>query len=223
MKKNRQLQALLSNYESSLNAEEYESFVREVTRLQNHYFDILNSYRAGAERAQTTQLLIEEQNLQNAHIKTSCQKGCGACCHLEVEITADDADLLARSILTNNIPYDKVRLALQADRPRLDPEWSKGPVTENRCVMLGADNACGNYENRPTICRKHSVTSPAELCSTLGASPAPLIVPMNEIILSAALSLDNNEFGSLPKMLSAAMKRLQPLEEIRALDFEESP
>ena len=222
MKKTRQLQALLDNYQQSLNPEEYDSFTREVTRLQNHYFEILNSYKAGAERARITQSLIEEQNAQNSHIKTSCQKGCGACCHLEVEITADDADLLARSILASGIKYDGPRLELQSKRARLDPAWAKGAVGENRCVMLGADNACGNYENRPTICRKHSVTSPAELCSVVGASPVPLLVPMNEIILSAALNLEQNDFGALPKMLAAALNRLQPTEEVRALEFLES-
>jgi Fe-S-cluster containining protein len=223
MKKTRQLQSLLANYQSTLSEEHYQSFAQEVDRLVNHYLEILGNYKAGAERAQATQALVEKQNLLNSHIKTSCQKGCGACCHLEVEITEDDADLLARSILRQNLPYDKDRLQEQSQRVRLDEKWAQGVMTANRCVMLGEDNACSNYGDRPTICRKHSVTSPAELCGEVGANPVPLVVPMNEIILSAALNLSGNSFGSLPKMLAAALKRLQEqqVETIRGLDFAE--
>jgi Fe-S-cluster containining protein len=221
MKKTRTLQALLANYQSTLGPEEFQSFSNEVDRLQGHYFEILNAEPAGAARAHATQSLIEEQNAANSHIKTSCQKGCGGCCHLEVEITEDDADLLARSILRQKLTFDRARLADQASRPRLDAKWSMGMVASNRCVMLGADNACGNYLDRPTVCRKHSVTSAAELCSTPGATPVPLIVPMNEIIMSAAINLEGNSFGALPKMLAAALQRLESGGALRDLDFTE--
>jgi Fe-S-cluster containining protein len=223
MKKTRQLQNILASYQQTLSIVEFQSFSQEVDRLLAHYAEILGAYKAGAERAHITQQLIEEQNLASSHIKTSCQKGCGACCHLEVEITEDDADLLARSILRQNLPYDKERLQEQASRPRLDARWSQGVQTSNRCVMLGADNACSNYADRPTICRKHSVTSPAELCSVVGASPVPLLAPMNEIIMSAAISFAGNEFGSLPKMLNAALRRIQEQESVHQLEFTEDP
>ncbi len=209
MKKTPQLRNLLFSYETTLSEEEFQSFEREVNRLLNHYSEILNSYRAGAERAQVAQALIDEQVEMNSHIKTSCQKGCGACCHLEVEITEDDADLLAYSIRNQNLVIDEKRLQELAQRTRLDKKWSEGAVSSNRCILLGADNACSNYANRPSVCRKHSVTTPAANCSTLGASPVPLLIPMNEIILSAALNQPGNGFGSLPKMLEAALIRIR--------------
>lgn len=216
-----QLRNLLAVYKNTLNAEEYQSFETEVDRLLHYYYDLLNAYRAGAERAQVTHELIEEQIALNSHIKTSCQKGCGACCHLEVEISEDDADRLARSILQQGLEIDETRLQELAMRSRLDPLWARGPVPSNRCVLLGEDNACRNYENRPSVCRKHSVVSPAVDCETLGANPVPRLIPLNEIILSAAVSQDGNAFGALPKMLLAALTRLRDVQKVHTLDFKD--
>jgi Fe-S-cluster containining protein len=227
MKKTPQLRNLLINYQATLSESEFQSFEREVDRLLNHYFRILSSCRAGAERAQVAQALIDEQVKMNSHIKTSCRKGCGACCHLEVEITEDDADLLAHSILNQNLKIDEDRLQELAERTRLDKKWAMGAVSSNRCILLGADNTCRDYENRPSVCRKHAVTSPAEDCSTLGATPVPLLIPMNEIILSAALGQSKNNFGALPKMLTAALAKIRvevrPVESLHRLDFKENP
>jgi Fe-S-cluster containining protein len=219
MKKTAQLRGLLAQYQTLLPVEEYESFSREVDRLLLHYFEILNAFNPGAERAKKTQELIEEQIAKNSHIQTSCQKGCGACCHLEVEITEDDAALMALSITANNLPYNQDSLIKQAQRDRLDPLWAQGAVKTNRCVMLGADNACGNYENRPSVCRKHSVVSPAQDCETIGASPVPRLIPLNEIILSAAINLPQNNFGSLPKLLNQALEKINNVNNVHTLDF----
>jgi len=221
MKQTAQLRGLLVHYQTMLNQEEYESFAREVDRLLKHYHDVLIEYPAGVARAQKIHELVEEQITASSHIKTTCQKGCGACCHLEVEITEDDAALMALSIVEQGLPYDEERLAEQAGRERLDEKWNLGAVKANRCVMLGEGNACSNYAYRPTVCRKHSVTSDPALCSTLGASPVPRLIPLNEIILSAAINLPQNNFGALPKMLAQAMKQIKDVRDMHKLDFTE--
>jgi hypothetical protein len=76
----------------------------------------------------------------------------------------------------------------------------------NRCVFLGNAGACQIYEDRPAICRKHVVTSSPSLCTTPGGSVLPVQVILAEILLSAATSLDGAMFGSLPKMLRAALQ-----------------
>lgn len=219
MKMTPQLRNLLAVYKTTLNPEEFESFEREVNRLMNHYHDLLANYRPGAERATVTHELIEEQIALSSHIKTTCQKGCGACCHLEVEISEDDADRLARSILQQGIEIDEERLQAQATRERLDSQWAQGAVKSNRCVLLGDDNACRNYENRPAVCRKHSVVTPVSECETLGGNPVPRLIPLNEIIISSAINQEGNQFGALPKMLAAALTRLRDVQKIHSLDF----
>ncbi|MNJ96846.1 Flagellin N-methylase [compost metagenome] len=223
MKQTAQLRGLLSHYQTLLSPEEYQSFSQEVDRLLKHYYEVLNAHPPGIARAQKIHELVEEQVAASSHIKTSCQKGCGACCHLEVEITEDDAALMALSIVEQNLQFDEASLEEQSQRERLDPKWNQGAVKSNRCVMLGADNACRNYDFRPTVCRKHSVTSPAIDCSTLGATPVPRLIPMNEIILSAAINLPQNNFGALPKMLASALNQLKEVRHMHQLDFKETP
>jgi len=204
LKKTPQLNALLEQYQSLLPDDEFISFETEVHRLLIHYTDTLANLSPGAERGRRVHELIEEQNAASSHIKTSCQKGCGACCHLEVEITRDDANILADSI-ANGVKVDNLRLRELAQRVRLDAAWKLGFVESNRCVFLGADNACRNYRNRPTVCRKHSVISPVSECETKGGNPIPKLMPLAEIVMSAAVNQPGNDFGSLSKMLQLVL------------------
>lgn len=204
MLKTPQLRNLLSNYQSLLAVDEFASFEREVDRLLLHYCEILAVLTPGEQRGRKVHELLHEQEVASAHIKTSCQKGCGACCHLEVEITRDDAVILADSIAQGMV-VDYSRLRELSSRVRLDKAWEQGYVSSNRCVFLGADNACRNYENRPAVCRKHSVVSPLMECEKVGGHPIPKLMPLAEIILSAAANQIGNEFGALPKMLQSEL------------------
>ena len=105
-------------------------------------------------------------------------------------------------------PVDRQRLALQAARERKSAEWSKFGSPDNRCVFLGTDGACQIYEERPAICRKHLVTTPAFACTTVGATVLPVQALLAEILLSAAISIpvEGASFASLSKMLSAALR-----------------
>jgi hypothetical protein len=90
-----------------------------------------------------------------------------------VEITSDDAAVL-KLVVDEGRVIDRERLAIQAARERKSPEWRKFWSKENRCVFLGEDGACGIYEDRPSVCRKHVVTTPASACTTDGAAVAPV-------------------------------------------------
>ncbi|MDG0816910.1 YkgJ family cysteine cluster protein [Bdellovibrio svalbardensis] len=209
MKKTPHLKAFLKQYEDLLTSEEFESFDREVTRLLGYYSEVLGAYPPGAERGRKVHELINEQEALSSHIKTSCQRGCGACCHLEVEITKDDATILADSLaegLSDGLGIDMAKLYQMSLRKRLDVAWEQGFIEANRCVFLGADNACRNYYNRPTVCRKHSVISAVDECEKKGGQPVPKLMPVAEIIMSAAVNLPNNEFGALAKMLQQTLE-----------------
>ena len=203
------LKSILAQYKDILSSDEVLSFENEVDRLLNHYLVILSELPAGVERGKKVHALIEEQEQLSSHIKTSCQRGCGACCHLEVEITLDDAIVLAKS-LEDGVDIDRAQLRSLSVRERLDAVWTRGVVSSNRCVFLGVDNACRNYKNRPTVCRKHSVISPAIECEKVGGQPVPKLIPMAEIIMSAAINLPDNQYGSLAKMLQKVLDEQKP-------------
>lgn len=158
----------------------------------------------GAERGEVLHLLTEQTMAPAAQTKVTCCKGCCGCCHYEIEITQDEAAVLA-GVLREGFVVDMDRLRVQAARERKGPEWREVLRPDNRCVFLGADGACRIYEYRPSACRRHLVTSPAEACVDLSQPVAPIEFLMTEILLSSALSIEGTRFASISKMLLSAI------------------
>lgn len=206
------LRGLIKQYQTVLNEHEATSFVDEVTRRIEGMMVHLMTFNPGVARGREVQRLVDHEVNAASDLKYSCKKGCGACCHLEVQITSDDADVLRES-LSDGLKIDFHRLRELSERKTRDVLWRAGATPMNRCVFLGADNACRNYENRPAVCRKVLVSSPPELCEIVGANPEPIMIPMAEIILSAALSIEGTKFGSLATMLQASLDQANTLED----------
>ncbi len=200
-----QLRALVGRHQAELPPEEFADLIANIRSAFDKYSAKLLSVPAGVERAVILHLLIEREMAAAAQIPVSCGKGCCTCCHYEVEITSDEAAVL-RDLVRAGVAVDALRLDLQASRERKSPAWNTAVNPDNRCVFLGDDGACRIYEHRPSICRKHLVTSPAKAC----APPSPVVLPVQillaEIVLSAALSLEGTASGSLPRMLRAALQ-----------------
>jgi Fe-S-cluster containining protein len=196
----RVLKSIFESYKVTLNEEDYQDFEIHVNNLIANYIQDFSKYVKGVERGRYIHQLIEKEVMASSHIQTSCSKGCGACCHLEVEITEDDAAILSETI-KDGVLIDIERLKNQANRPRNASTWNLGPIAENRCLFLGVDNACMVYASRPSTCRKVAVISHPKECSDPQGKIVPLTMPLAEIILSAVLNLPDNFIGSLPKQL----------------------
>lgn len=196
-----QLRAAVAKLAEAMPAAEFAGVIRSIRSAFMKYSARLLETAPGAERGRTLHRLIEREMGVAGMFPTSCSKGCSGCCHYEVEVTRDEAAVLKERVEAG-FAIDRERLAVQAARERRSPDWRKFGSADNRCVFLGAEGACGIYEDRPSICRKHMVTTPAAACTTDGAAVAPVQVLLAEIALSAGLSLDGVEFGSLAKMLS---------------------
>lgn len=198
------LRALIAQHRATLPAETSRDFEldvdRELSRIQAH----LLTFAAGVARGREVQRLIDAEVGTLRDSQFSCRRGCGACCHLEVQITNDDAAVLRES-LREGTPIDLAKLRVLSERTKNDPKWRDGICPENRCVFLGDDNACRNYQSRPAVCRKHLVASHPIECETLGGHPVPVLIPMAEIVLSAALSVEGTRFGALSTMLQESL------------------
>lgn len=196
----RNLLNLIESYKKTLSESDFQSFNNHVGRLVASYIAVLSKIESPLDRGRKVHEYVEFEISKNDHTPITCHKGCAACCHLEVEITSDDAAVLKEALL-NGIEIDYNKLSQIASRSKHDPLWNKGVVSENRCVFLGDDKACRIYEHRPSSCRKLSVVSDPKLCEDMNSSPVPRTFPMVEIILSAAMSLDNMTSGPMAKML----------------------
>ena len=195
-----QLRATVGQHQATLPAADFAALIATIRSVFGKYTAKLLEFRAGADRGRVLHQLMDREMGAVGNMPLACGKGCAGCCHYEVEITSDDAAVL-KAVVKAGRGVDHERLAVQAARERQSPEWRKFWSADNRCVFLGDDGACGIYEDRPSVCRKHVVTTPAAACTTEGAAVAPVQVLLAEILLSAALSIEGTEFGSLSKML----------------------
>lgn len=199
------LKNLIFHYEESVNAETFKQFITDIEVLLNESRNFLVEANPGASRAHVLHALIEREVQKADSIPTSCKVGCSACCHLEVEVTPDEASLLA-DIIESGHPVDFERLELQSRKKRQDSSWLLGVSTSNRCVFLGDQGACSIYEDRPSICRKHSVVSPAENCLSAKEPSVVRNVPLAEIVMSSAIDIVQGDVGSLSSMVLRELK-----------------
>jgi len=200
-----QLRSTLEHQQSMLPRHEFKELLAWVSSAFDKYTAKLMEFRPGVARGTALHQMMDRELLAAEKLPVTCRAGCSGCCHYEVEITQDEAEIL-KAIVQQGYPLDRQRLDEQAARERQGVEWKRILHPQNRCVFLGAAGGCQIYENRPSICRKHLVQSPAYACTTPGASVAPVQVLMAEILLSAAASLERTSTGSLPKMLHTALQ-----------------
>lgn len=199
-----QLRSAIAHLRATLPASDFLEFLSVVQSAFEKYQAKLLEFKPGVDRGVALHQMMERELKSVSQIPISCRRGCTGCCHYEVEITQNEAAIL-REIVLSGMAIDRKRLALQASRERKSTEWRRFGSRDNRCVFLSEDGACGIYEDRPSICRKHVVTTPATACATEGASVAPVQVLLAEILLSAELSIDGTTCGSLAQMLSQSL------------------
>lgn len=200
------LREVVSTQEKLLPESDFAAMLVTIRRLYEKYRTALQSAAPGAERARLLHRMMDQAMATADGIQTSCAPGCCGCCHAEVEITPDEAAVLAARV-REGVIVDRTRMELQAARPRLSSEWARFFAPENRCVFLGEDRKCQVYESRPAACRRLLMTSPAEACSTQGAMVMPVRVLLAEVLLSAALDVASGRYASLPRLLTEELTR----------------
>jgi len=197
----RSLKKFVLDYESKLEPEVFKAFLASLSEELTAASQVLMAEPAGSERARKLQELVDEEISLGSEIEVSCKKGCSACCHLEVEITTYEAEIL-RGRISSGFKVDQARLQQQEARALQDPAWREGMKNlDNRCVFLNGEGACGIYEDRPVMCRRHSVTSPAKNCESIEAGVVIRYFPKVDLLISAANEDSNVRIGPMAKML----------------------
>ena len=115
-----QLKIMADQYEKTLPPQQFQGLIEDIRKIYSKYAAILAAYSPGAERAKAAHRLIHLAMEQAQNIEPTCTKGCGACCHLEVEVTQDEGELLAQVVLDGH-SINRERLELQALRERQSP------------------------------------------------------------------------------------------------------
>lgn len=197
----RSLRKFIEEYESQLDSETYSSFLNHLSSELIEKSNVLQSQSSNKERARLLHRLVDEEILKGENIPSSCQKGCSACCHMEVEITSYETEIL-KDLIQAGHRIDFQRLSKQSHRALQDPLWKQGPRnSDSQCVFLNQEGSCSIYEHRPVMCRRHSVSSPAKNCDTLDAPITLRYFPQVDLLISAANEDQNLRIGPMAKML----------------------
>lgn len=180
----------------------FDNFIRETLGVFRAFLVELSRAPKGPERAKKMFTLLEEEYRTTPVTGVSCSVGCSACCRsFAKQITDDEADLLASLVKSGTVTIDLDKLNQQANELRSeDPELRK-KAELSPCPFIGENNRCTVYADRPSVCRKYYVTSPAANCSTK-ENVIPRIDLMPELIVSASMSLPDNGFGIMHMQLA---------------------
>lgn len=116
----------------------------EVSRAEDEIPKVVRQMNAAARSK--LQRIYQVADALSAHREpfVACRKGCAACCHMNVSITAVEAERLARASGRRKTP-------LVSTVDHAPDEFSGGP-----CPFLDGQGVCSVYEDRPLSCRKHA-------------------------------------------------------------------
>jgi Fe-S-cluster containining protein len=163
------------------------------------------------KRARYVHRLVDEVNEyinQDEKVKSlsPCTVGCSACCHTQVSVTKEEAELLAQKV-NQGYPIDQNRLSVQMATKNSSSAWYALTYEERKCVFLNDKNLCSVYEDRPSVCRTNAVLGEPSQCDTTnGVQPTRLVkTPEADLVIYASY-LHSAEGGTLPYMLSKALK-----------------
>lgn len=186
--------------------------LKEVQKVQK----FLEEYPPGPRRA----LLIFNKvdaaiqawwnHLPEQKKEVSCFKCTSAgCCSVSVDVSEDEAALLATMVKNGEAEYSKERLALQQGiteegEGKFD-EWGALSFKDRRCIFLKEDNRCGVYEQRPIACRKWFVRDDPKDCEDYKGRATIQSIPPAEVVASACYQ--SLKSGRLPRMFKEAMEK----------------
>jgi Fe-S-cluster containining protein len=163
------------------------------------------------KRARYIHRLVDEVNeyINNdpkIRVLSPCTTGCAACCHTQVSVTQDEAELLASHIREGKT-LNMDRLAVQMAAKNSAAAWYALSHEERKCVFLNDQNMCSAYEDRPSVCRTNAVIGDASQCDTTnGVGPTRLVkTPEADLVIYASYFY-SSEGGTLPYMLAKALK-----------------
>jgi Fe-S-cluster containining protein len=186
----------------------------EFIKIVNFILDSLKKISNFKERSKFIHAAVDEFNQEvfnHPLVKefSPCKSGCTACCHTQVSVTQDEAELLAARI-TNGVKINSERLHMQSQVQNDQEAFYNLNFADRKCIFLNDEGLCSVYEDRPSVCRTNSVLgSPSQCDTSKTVQPVRLVLtPKADMAIYAAF-LFSSENGALPYMVSKAIRKDQ--------------
>lgn len=166
----------------------------------------LSKISSKAERARFVHNVIDQYNeevfshpLVKEHMP--CKSGCSACCHTQVSVTSDEAELLIENI-EGGVQINHERLALQMKAGNDSDLFFKLSYQDRKCVFLNLKGECQVYNDRPSVCRTNAVLGSADQCDTSKEQkPLRMIKTSKADMAIVGAFAQSSENGTLPFMI----------------------
>jgi uncharacterized protein len=193
---------------------------KTYNRLQNNIVFVgivkfiinrLNKISKPHKRARFIHSMVDEFNVEifkHELVKqlSPCKMGCTGCCHTQVSVTEDEAQMLADKI-NNGLKIDRQRLQLQALAENNDAAFYKINYEDRKCIFLGDAGLCSVYEDRPSVCRTNAVLGSSMQCDTSeSVKPTRLVLTEKADMAIYASFLFAKSSGTLPNMVKKYIK-----------------
>lgn len=180
------------------------------SNITQFVIDHLKKISSPKERARFVHHIVDDCNREVfAHPIVQkfmpCKSGCSGCCHTQVGITDDEAELLVERI-ADGIKIDYALLEKQSKLGNNGQAFYSLAYNERRCVFLGADESCQVYNDRPSVCRTNAVLGESSQCAPLAGESEPNTIRLvkteqaDMAIMGSFLMAKNS--GTLASMVS---------------------
>ncbi len=187
------------------------SHVPEFLGVVQLILDKISRVSSPLKRARIVHKAVDEFNVEVfAHPLVQqfspCKVGCSGCCHTQVSVTSDEAEVLAERI-KEGLQINLDRLELQSKVSEESNTFYQLSYSDRRCVFLDDSDACSIYEDRPSVCRTNAVLGDAQQCLVSGENQQLRLVKTSKADMAIYASfLYSKESGSLPFMLLKKLK-----------------
>lgn len=202
-----------------LKLKEHPQFLRFTQAVVTTLGKIINP----VERARFVHEMIDHEMVElykNEAVQklTACKKGCAACCHTQVSVTSDEADLLAVRVM-EGVALNWANLHKQKSAEDVFQDYMKISYDERRCVFLKDDQTCSVYEDRPSVCRTNAVVGAKEQCDTSDGQmmTQQILNTYNADMIIMGAYMNSPENGALPRLL---WKKLHEKSDIDLMNLE---
>lgn len=182
----------------------------EFVSIVHHVIDRLKKITNKYKRADYIHELVDEYNKEVfSHPLvmqfSPCKRGCTACCHTQVSVTEDEAELLVKRI-KSGVVVDQDRLKLQMAAKDDGEAYFKISYEDRKCIFLDEQGGCRVYDDRPSVCRTNSVLGTPDQCDTsVEVRPTRLVRTSKADMVIYGSFYFSESSGTLPHMIGKAL------------------
>ncbi len=130
--------------------------------------------------ARSTVLAVERSQVTLRAVSCLDCTAAKACCSLVTGAFLYEAVPIAARLIRDGRDTPELREQLRAAAHRM--ETTHRSRHQHPCVFLGTDERCTIYEDRPSVCGTHLVSSPPAACSDPAARIVKLVGPLQDTV-----------------------------------------